>query len=418
MFVMLFVSACNEPIPTNDIKAAKQAIAVAEAAKAYRYDPDNLQAAKDRYKKALKMVVEDENAAARALAIDAKKKADEATENSRKKLAEDTITEAKNQLKKAEGMKAAFLSRSYYQQAKTKLDDAKRAMSEKKYVQAYTDAENSKEASGKAIDEAKKKMAALNKAHSDADLALKRAASSAVVKRFASKELKAVQKDYQKAKDDKKKVDDPSSITAGNAAMRNNLAKDAYDRSLKGAKDTVDGVSRVFRLAIQREREYYRNLADKKLIEARRLLKELEKLKKQGLIKRKAFPQPEPVGTVSSSTNTASPAKSDKERYEAALKALKRAETTFQSQSYHTSIRNSEEAIRLAKLIKKLMKIVYKYYVVQYRPSARDCLWRIASYKKFFGDPSMWPKIWKANKHLIVDPDLIYPGQKFAIPPK
>jgi len=417
--ILLLAAGCNEPIPSSEIKAAKQAIAVAEAAKAFSYDPDNFQAARDRYKKALKMVVEDENAAARSLAIDAKKKADEATQNSRRKLALDTIAEAQKLLKKAERMRAGFLAGSSFQQAKTKLDDARLALSENKRAQAYTDAENCKEAAGRAIDESRKKIAVLKAAHSDAALALKRAAASEVVKKFASRELKEVQQGYQKAQDDKKKVDEPATITAGNEAMRNNLARDAYDRSLKGARNTVEGVGRVFRLAIQREREHYRKLADKKLLEAKNLLKELEKLKKQGLIKRLALPQPEPVErlTAGTSADTTTP-KSDKERYEAALQALKRAETTFQSQSYRTSIKSSEEAIRLAKLIKKLMKVVYKYYIVQYRPTARDCLWRIASFKKFFGDPAMWPKIWKANKHLIVDPDLIYPGQKFAIPPE
>jgi curli biogenesis system outer membrane secretion channel CsgG len=36
--------------------------------------------------------------------------------------------------------------------------------------------------------------------------------------------------------------------------------------------------------------------------------------------------------------------------------------------------------------------------------------------KQIYNDPFMWPLIYKANKAQIKDPDLIYPGQTFAVP--
>jgi hypothetical protein len=127
VLLVSLLAGCNEPIPNSDLQEAKQAIAIAEAAKAAQYDPDNLQAAKDSYGKALKMVVEDENAAARKLALEAKQKADLATENSRRKLAEATIKEAEELLVKADQQRASFLAAAQYREAQTKLDDAKRA---------------------------------------------------------------------------------------------------------------------------------------------------------------------------------------------------------------------------------------------------------------------------------------------------
>lgn len=59
----------------------------------------------------------------------------------------------------------------------------------------------------------------------------------------------------------------------------------------------------------------------------------------------------------------------------------------------------------------------WKTYTVRLIPQRRDCLWRIAEYDFIYGDPWKWPAIWKANKDQIVDPDLIYPGQVFRIPP-
>ncbi|HOK93207.1 MAG TPA: LysM peptidoglycan-binding domain-containing protein, partial [Spirochaetota bacterium] len=38
--------------------------------------------------------------------------------------------------------------------------------------------------------------------------------------------------------------------------------------------------------------------------------------------------------------------------------------------------------------------------------------------QKVYNDASLWPAIYIANKNQIKDPDLIFPGQKFVIPPK
>jgi nucleoid-associated protein YgaU len=57
-----------------------------------------------------------------------------------------------------------------------------------------------------------------------------------------------------------------------------------------------------------------------------------------------------------------------------------------------------------------------KTYVVQWRKKNTDCLWRIA--ETVYKDASFWPAIYLANRDQIKDPDLIFPGQKFIIPPK
>jgi nucleoid-associated protein YgaU len=51
-----------------------------------------------------------------------------------------------------------------------------------------------------------------------------------------------------------------------------------------------------------------------------------------------------------------------------------------------------------------------EYYEIQ----KGDTLSAIA--KKFLGDASAYPKIFEANREVIKDPDLIYPGQKIRIP--
>ncbi len=51
-----------------------------------------------------------------------------------------------------------------------------------------------------------------------------------------------------------------------------------------------------------------------------------------------------------------------------------------------------------------------EYYVIQ----QGDTLSAIA--KRFLGDANAYPRIFEANREVIKDPDLIYPGQKIRIP--
>lgn len=51
-----------------------------------------------------------------------------------------------------------------------------------------------------------------------------------------------------------------------------------------------------------------------------------------------------------------------------------------------------------------------------YKVIPGDCLWRIASYISVYGNARKWAEIYEANKDKIKDRDLIYPGQEFTIP--
>jgi hypothetical protein len=49
-----------------------------------------------------------------------------------------------------------------------------------------------------------------------------------------------------------------------------------------------------------------------------------------------------------------------------------------------------------------------------YEVARGDCLWLISKMK--YNTPYLWPAIWDANKSVIINPDLIYPGQVLKIP--
>lgn len=60
---------------------------------------------------------------------------------------------------------------------------------------------------------------------------------------------------------------------------------------------------------------------------------------------------------------------------------------------------------------------VSSIYTVKWREVNTDCLWLISEYDYVYSNPFLWPKIWRRNKKIIQNPDLIYPGQVLVIPP-
>ncbi len=436
----MILGACNDPVPDKDLEAAKRSLADAKGAKAEQYDPENFRKAEGEYREALRKVADDENVPARERALRARESADLAALNARRKMAEEAIANAEKALADAEAAKAGFLAADEYARGRAKLADARAKYDAKKYQEAFSDAENAREAAGRARDTAARKDAELARLYADAEASVQRAERDPLVQRYAANEVARARAKLDSAAAHKARVDNAGSIQAGTAEMRNDLAGQAYAQALRDAGEARELAQAALRIALEREREEYRRIASEKMDEARRLMEEVRKLKEQGLIKR-PVPEPPPAEdgdsdgeysdddtvTDDAATTNDTPAaaddiaqKTNMEKYEAALRALQLAEQNFESREYQDSIEHAEEAIRIARLIRELIEAQkdLKTYVVRYLPRASDCLWRIASYPYIYGDARLWPRIWKANKHLIVDPDLIFPGQKFVIPPR
>ena len=53
-------------------------------------------------------------------------------------------------------------------------------------------------------------------------------------------------------------------------------------------------------------------------------------------------------------------------------------------------------------------------YTQTYTVQSGDTLSKIA--QKYYGDPSLYPKIFEANRDQLKDPNRIFPGQKLKIP--
>jgi len=55
--------------------------------------------------------------------------------------------------------------------------------------------------------------------------------------------------------------------------------------------------------------------------------------------------------------------------------------------------------------------------VISYKVVKGDHLWGIAGKQAHYGNSFAWPIIYKANRDMISNPDLIYPDQVFKVPP-
>jgi len=84
-----------------------------------------------------------------------------------------------------------------------------------------------------------------------------------------------------------------------------------------------------------------------------------------------------------------------------------------------------EKAVLLAGNVKGIDKVEARYLTVKaqvveppepkfYEVQAGDSLSKIA--KQIYGDAMKWKALFEANREVIKDPDLIYPGQKIRIP--
>ena len=68
------------------------------------------------------------------------------------------------------------------------------------------------------------------------------------------------------------------------------------------------------------------------------------------------------------------------------------------------------------KMIAQLKARVAQPVTIDYTVAKGDNLWNISKMERIYADPYMWPRLYRANKEQIQDPDLIYPDQTLAVP--
>lgn len=76
----------------------------------------------------------------------------------------------------------------------------------------------------------------------------------------------------------------------------------------------------------------------------------------------------------------------------------------------------AEKIARIEALVADLHSRAPRQMTTTYEVVKGDHLWGIAGKDSIYDDPYMWPRIYRANRDAIVDPDLIYPRQQLSVP--
>jgi|GEM_PF-776461 len=412
---------CGDPIPVEEMGNAKFEITKAANVKADIYAKEKYDMARATLFEAHDLVTKEKLKEAKEKAIAAQALALEAYNLAVPELAKKTKEEAAQMIKEADRAFAEELAADAFGNANSLMTAGDEKMTTEKYYEAFQSFENSREEAIKARNQAESKTENLQR------------------------ELMAVEDLIKEAVSYGANDSTPDKITEANNSVKraqeylsNKYLKDAHAEIVK-AKENATIAADIAK----------KDYATRKKIEAGAAVADAEKemvnLKaelEKGDLKQK----------LAKSDESQESLKNTEETLSAAQASLNNAGLTLEAQKYTDSVEHSKEAMRLAQLVKDqvpaLLVLIkqdkqpkqgpvvsstteptkdtvtpsemaegWKNYTVRLIPERRDCLWRIAEYKDIYGDPFKWTRIYKANKGQIKNPDLIYPGQVFDIPP-
>lgn len=96
-----------------------------------------------------------------------------------------------------------------------------------------------------------------------------------------------------------------------------------------------------------------------------------------------------------------------------AEEALRAGDTGKAIQLANQARRQAENALK--QMHDQMAKVETPPASDSYAVVSGDTLWGISAKSSIYGNPYQWPLIFKANRSLIKDADLIFPGQNFTI---
>jgi nucleoid-associated protein YgaU len=394
-FLTLFILACQDKIPINELSNAKQAIDKALTVKADDYAPEEFGEANRQIAAAHQVMIEDGKSEDIIKNADAAyTKAVEAYNKSAVLYAEEGIRKAEEAIAAADDAYAEKFSPYNLREAKDLNVSAARKYDAKEYEESI---KFSQEAYDKAV------IAKDESLNNKYQLRAKIDEVSSRISRIERYDYKA-------------------------------YAPGQYDLAVKNLQKARDEYSD------DRIKDGFQSIAvaDKNAAEAYRLTM-------NGVTSAKIAEAEEAVRAAENSTG----ASSATEDMDAAREALTNAKLSRDRGNYDESIRYCNEAIKFSNDVIESGKVAavvasgdgsdtdadsdkdkskeesargdvvsedddYYYYKVKSWAKYGDCLWQIAG--EYYGNPRLWNKIYNANRNKISNPDLIKPGWVLKIP--
>jgi nucleoid-associated protein YgaU len=430
----VLIVGCGDPIPMEEMGVAKVAIARAETVKSAKYSAQNFEAAQKALLDAHNDIEKGKMSDAKEKAIEAKKLADAAYDESAPKLAQETRGEAEVAIRAAEEANAEQFAPEDLAAAKASLVKGDQYFESKDYLSSYQLFEESREKAKMALTTSEAQVEVMQRDLAEIDDIIAAAERAGAA---------------QSAPDTLKKAKEEAGHARGD--LENKKLKSAYAHIEAAKASSKEALSIA-----------QKQTASEKLAQAQKDVADAER--KLNDLKARAS-DPKTAKAIEQSEEAQQAFKTADENLVAAKEALRAATEAEKNQAYGEVILQSEEASRLAKVLtdslpetevllaqardrsaaeesenetenteeesseetktpsrssekQESKKSGWKTYKVRYIPENRDCLWKIAGYKFIYNNPRLWPRIYRANKSKIKNPDLIYPGQVFKIPPK
>jgi nucleoid-associated protein YgaU len=414
------VTANSSPITDVEVDDARNALARAREVDADYFDPDNYDAARQLLDEGISLRVSDP-ATARQKLSDSKEKADAAFDNSVQK-SEDVMTAnleaAKKRLVDLEADK--FLADDF-QKATAGIDETAALYQQKDYAGARARGYQALKDMTDLGNRLETRLASVKSLKYETEQLMKQAESEELYQ-YAPEQKDKVTSFYLKGVDSFQgyKLDDAEeNFGAAREAARDTIriAREARDGSQAAQKQKAQAMQEQVMKALVDASSLTVVTEDGTVIKPKNwkdedFLKEIDRMMQEEQNKPSSGPQsmavPTDKGTVVlAEDTTVSLLQQARDLWAQGLKEK-------QAGNYGKALDYFNEAQRYIDIYKSFA--VKGVYTVRLIPDRRDCLWRIAEYNDIYGDPYRWPNIWRRNRKLIQNPDLIFPGWQLVIP--
>ena len=381
----LAVISCKVSVPIREMSDAKASISRAEEVKADKYAPAELKKAQEHLFKCHDQIAGEDMKKAAEDALNSRKAAEEAISKSLPLLAKDSLEESRTAISEAERLYAEKFAPEDLQSAQMAAQAAEELFSASAYYESYRKSleaiRYANEAKNKALAGAPGLQMEIDRIKADTSaLEQNRGAE------FAAEDLNAA----------KTALGEADSLMAQN--------------SLKDASRKIAEADAALKVA---QEKTYGAIAAEKLAAAKISLGKVREsdLKDQFTddIDKAALLIEEASSLLDAKSYVLSIEKSDE-----ALTLLNSVNISMEQKM--EELRMKEQKAALGGLKGGVSAEGFpREYVVQFNPKKRDCLWRIAH--TVYRNARLWPLIYVSNRDQIKDPDLIFPGQRFTIPP-
>lgn len=387
-----FAFGCGDPIPLKEMATAKLEITKAMTVKAEKYAPQQLKDASDLLFKSHDDIKAEKFEDAKKDADAAYAKAQEAYAVAVPLLAKDAIDVAEKSVKDADDVFASELANADFAAANDKLAKAKSQYEAKDYYESYTSALDADSQAKTARNLALSKKGTLKDAIADVKETISRAEKYDAQKTSPDK-LAAAKSDLSKAESSYDSMMLKDGFAAVQSAKTN--ADAAYLEALKSY--SAANIDKVALMIGEVEQSKGASAVKDEISGAKELLSTSKNLHDSGKYNESIQSSDEAARIIAAARTVADKSASDDA---AALAAAGSAVKAGKGKPVVAAESSSSE---------------FDIYVVQYfKDRARDCLWFIA--QRFYKKPTLWPRIYDANRDQIKNPNVIRPGWKLKVP--